>query len=147
MRKIDNFKGEYYFLSNFYPAHTEYEGLKYLNSEAAFQAAKCKDENIRILFTKLPPNQAKSKGRKVELRDNWDDIRDEVMYDIVYNKFLQNEDLKEKLLNTGGIYLEEGNWWHDNYWGQCNCYRCRNIHGLNKLGKILMQVRDELRGE
>jgi len=69
------------------------------------------------------------------------------MYDIVYNKFSQNEDLKEKLLNTGEIYLEEGNWWHDNYWGQCNCYRCRNIHGLNKLGKILMQVRDELRGD
>ena len=36
---IDSFSGEYDFLSNFYNCPVEYEGITYLNSEAAFQAA------------------------------------------------------------------------------------------------------------
>lgn len=39
--KIDSFKGKYFFLSNFYMADVEYNGIKYLNNEAAFQAQKC----------------------------------------------------------------------------------------------------------
>ena len=41
MNKIDSFKDEYFFLSNFYEAPVEYDGLKYGSSEAAFQAQKC----------------------------------------------------------------------------------------------------------
>lgn len=37
--------------------------------------------------------------------------------------------------------IVEGNYWHDNYWGNCTCDKCKNIEGQNKLGKILMKIR------
>jgi len=55
-RKIDKFRGEYYFLSNFYPAHVEYDGIVYKNNEAAFQAQNARDKrtrsNLQILTTR-----------------------------------------------------------------------------------------------
>ena len=70
------------------------------------------------------------------------------MYEICKAKFLQNEDLRIRLLATGDEYLEEGTTgWHDNYWGNCECEKCKNIEGKNTLGKILMRVRKELRDE
>jgi len=49
------------------------------------------------------------------------------------------------LLATGDTKLLEGNRWHDNFWGNCDCPNCRDKPGLNYLGKILMRVRLELR--
>lgn len=134
---INEFKGKYYFLSNFYSAPVEYDGLLYQNNEAAFQSAKCINKKDREQFINLPPNEAKRLGRRVKLRNDWEEIKDQVMYDIVKDKFTRNKDLKEKLLATGDKYLEEGNWWKDYYWGVCNG------KGQNKLGAILMRVRDE----
>ena len=51
--------------------------------------------------------------------------------------------LKEnKLLESSNYYLIEGNNWHDNYWGKCYCAKCTKIDGQNKLGAILMKLRD-----
>ena len=47
---IDNFRGKYYFLSNFYNAPVEYEGILYTNNEAAFQSAKLKNKNLRTNY-------------------------------------------------------------------------------------------------
>lgn len=135
---ISSFRGEYAFLSNFYSAKVEFEGLIYFNSEAAFQAMKCKYYDDRIAFTKLDASQAKKKGRRISLRSDWELVKDDYMYKIVKAKFEQNSDLKQKLLDTRDSYLEEGNTWGDNYWGVCYGF------GMNKLGKILMKVRDEL---
>ena len=63
------------------------------------------------------------------------------MYEICKAKFTQNEDLKEKLLATGNDILEEGNTWGDRVCGTVNGV------GENRLGKILMRVREELRNE
>ena len=63
------------------------------------------------------------------------------MYELCKAKFTQNEDLKEKLLATGNDILEEGNTWGDRVWGTVNGV------GENRLGKILMRVREELRNE
>ena len=60
------------------------------------------------------------------------------MYLICRAKFFQNEDLGQKLMNTGDAVLIEGNYWGDRYWGVCNG------EGQNKLGKILMKIREEL---
>lgn len=52
---------------------------------------------------------AKREGYKVKLRENWEDIKIDVMYQIVLAKFSQNEFLKQKLIATGREWLEEGN--------------------------------------
>ena len=71
--------------------------------------------------------------------EDWEEVKDQIMYEICLAKFTQNEELKEKLLATGNEELVEGNTWHDTYWGVCN------RRGKNKLGKILMRVRSELK--
>lgn len=62
MDVIDEFKGKYYFLSNFYSAPVMYQGITYQNNEAAFQAMKVTDKSIHLEFSDLPPNLAKGKG-------------------------------------------------------------------------------------
>ena len=138
---ITEFRCKYYFLSNFYSAPIKYDGITYQNNEAAFQSAKVIDYNNRFKFANLDPSKAKRLGRRVQLRHDWDEVKFEVMYDVVKAKFSQNEKLKQKLLNTGDKYLEEGNTWGDKIWGTVNG------KGQNHLGKILMRVRDELKGE
>lgn len=136
MKTIDHFKGKYYFLSNFYPAPVVYNGITYKNNEAAFQAQK---EPWRAAeFANLQPNEAKRRGRRANLRTDWEDVKDQIMYDIVLDKFRRNPDLEEKLIATGNTELIEGNDWGDTYWGVCEG------KGKNKLGKILMEVRSEI---
>ena len=67
------FRGKYAYLSNFYEAPVEYDGLVYQNSEAAFQAQKCIDRKDREMFTRLNPSEAKKAGRKVQLRKDWEE--------------------------------------------------------------------------
>lgn len=130
---IKEFKGKYFFLSNFYMADVEYNGIKYLNNEAAFQAQKCPERAKE--FSALDPSQAKRKGRKIKLRPDWENVKYGIMFDIVIAKFKQNPELLDKLIKTGTSQLVEGNTWGDTTWG---VYRHK---GKNYLGRILMQVR------
>lgn len=141
---ISEFKGKYFFLSNFYAVPVDYDGITYQNNEAAFQAAKCfvsgdPDETVRLRkrFENLDPSSAKRLGRKVPLREDWEEVKDRVMYEVCCCKFDQNSDLLEKLLKTGDEELIEGNTWGDRIWGVCGG------SGQNRLGKILMQIRKE----
>lgn len=135
---IDSFRGQYYFLSNFYyPSRVIYEDWIYVTVEHAFQAAKTNDFYERIpIFLSLDPTKAKQLGRLVTLREDWEEVKDEIMYNLVTQKFTQSNYLKRKLLETHPQELIEGNWWGDTYWGVC-----RGV-GQNKLGKILMEVRE-----
>jgi predicted NAD-dependent protein-ADP-ribosyltransferase YbiA (DUF1768 family) len=54
-------------------------------------------------------------------------------------------ELREKLLATGDAWLEEGNHWHDNFWGVCHCIDCQDEMGWNHLGKLLMKIRADIR--
>lgn len=134
---INKFEGQYRWLSNFWHCKVEYEGQSYQSSEAAFQAAKTLDENKRQMFEHVTAGQSKKMGRKLELRPDWEKVKDDVMYNVLKCKFDQNTKLKEKLINTGDSELVEGNWWGDQYWGVCRG------EGQNKLGKILMKLRKE----
>lgn len=136
---IDSFRGKYFFLSNFFEAPIEYEGLTYRNNEAAFQAAKVIDKKLREEFSTLNPSEAKRKGRRVSLRPDWEQVKNRVMYEVCLAKFTQNPELKTKLLETGDIKLEEGNTWGDKTWGTVNG------KGENRLGKILMKIREDLK--
>lgn len=140
MEVIREFIDAYAFLSNFYHSPVKYRNLIYLNAEAAFQAQKESCEKDKEQYTRMNPAQAKLVGRNCNLREDWEEIKEQTMYEIVKAKFTQNEALARLLLATGDAYLEEGNWWHDTTWGVCNGV------GQNKLGKILMRVREELDG-
>lgn len=115
---IDRFTDEYFFLSNFFESKVTYEGITYLNNEAAFQSMKTLDENERRTFAELEPDAAKKAGRKISLRSDWEDVKTELMYEICKAKFTQNNDLAEKLLATGDEELVEGNNWNDKIWGK-----------------------------
>lgn len=140
--QINEFRGYYRFLSNFYPAIIEYEEIIYPTAEHAYQAAKTFDQEERLYISKLSsPGSAKRYGKKIKLRDDWNKVKLYVMYDICYKKFTDfdnNPDLIIKLLFTHPKELIEGNKWNDTFWGICNGV------GQNFLGKILMKIREEL---
>ncbi len=147
---IDSFSGIYRFLSNFYPIEVLGPGgFTYPTTEHAFQAAKTKVmDEIHDIRSAATPGDAKGIGRSVTLRPDWEFIKDYTMLTLLRRKFgLMNQDvggqaskdLGKKLLATGDAELIEGNTWNDKYWGVCNG------EGQNKLGKMLMLVRSELK--
>ena len=146
MNKITSFKDEHRFLSNFYQSPVAFGELTYPNAEAAFQAQKCEKEEDKVKYTLVKnPVVAKRMGKKEpNLPENWRDISYGIMLDIIRAKFSLPE-MKEKLLATGDAELVEGNNHHDNIWGDCTCPRCAAKLGQNRLGKILMQVREGLK--
>lgn len=99
-KKIDCFDGEYRFLSNFSNDIVHFKGLLFLNSEAAFQAQKCVVEEDKRQFCDLQPGRAKRLGRKVMLRKDWEQVKDDIMYEVVRAKFLQHPALAQQLLDT-----------------------------------------------
>ena len=138
---INQFDKEWAFLSNFYPREIEFEGIIYPTNEHFFQAMKTLDINERkAIANASTPGLAKKMGRSVSLRPDWEDIKDDVMLEGLYRKFADDE-LADWLLDTGDEELVEGNWWHDRYWGVCDGV------GQNKLGKLLMKVRSEIKKE
>ena len=146
---INNFDGDYAFLSNFYPSRIiydeEYGHVIYADTvEHAFQAAKTlipeEREEIRKAET---PGKAKRMGRAVTLRPDWEEVKTDVMRECLRSKF-RFAPLAIDLINTGDEELVEGNTWHDNCWGNCTCEQCANKPGENRLGKLLMEIRKEL---
>lgn len=140
MSKITQFRGNYYFLSNFSDYPVQLDGLTYLNGEAAFQAGKVTTHNERLAFVGIPPNIAKSKGRKVKLRSDWEAIKVDRMRQVIDAKF-SDPKLAKLLDQTGDAELLEGNNWHDKIWGVDSV----TLQGQNQLGKILMAKREQLR--
>ena len=135
---IDAFVGDYYFLSNFYETTVTFDGITYQNNEAAFQAQKTLLPEERKQFAFLNPQAAKRAGRHLKLREDWETVKFDLMYEICKAKFTQHPELAEKLLATGEEELIEGNDWGDRIWGAVNG------QGQNNLGKILMRIRGEL---
>ena len=119
------------------------DNVVYTTNEHFFQAMKSLNPKERQAIVLAPtPGKAKRLGRKVSLRKDWEDIKEEVMLTGLRHKF-SNPELRKKLLATGNEELIEGTTWHDNYWGICDCKTCGG-QGKNRLGKLLMQVREEL---
>jgi ribA/ribD-fused uncharacterized protein len=138
MNEIKGFQGEHRFLSNFYPCIVAFDGLVYQSSEAAYQAQKAVDEEVRGRFTTINAREARTLGRHIILRTDWEMEKLNVMYRILREKF-SKEPLQGMLLSTKDAYLEETNYWHDTFWG------VYNGKGENHLGRLLMLVRDELK--
>lgn len=143
---IDEFKGDNNYLSNFAPySFTDENGVEWPTSEHYFQAHKTLDEKEREWVRSAPtPGSAKKRGRKVTLRPDWDQVKDEIMFIAIRLKFEQYPWIARKLQETGDKILIEGNYWHDNYWGQCKCDKCKDKLGKNRLGFALMKLREYL---
>lgn len=139
--RIMTFRGGFYYLSNFFETYIAYKGLVFTNSEAAFQSQKTYNSQDWEKFTSMSASEAKRAGRRSYLREDWEDVKDSIMREVIKAKFDCNPILKEALLNTGNKYLEEGTTWHDHYWGTCEGV------GRNRLGTMLMQLRDEYKAE
>lgn len=80
----------------------------------------------------IPIQQSIENG--VTLREDWDDVKVQIMQDILLQKFTQNEHCKQTLLQTNHRILVE-NSPRDKFWG----------NPLNMLGKTLMKVREIIR--
>lgn len=140
---ITRFTGDYGFLSNFFVSPFPYGRIAWPTVEHAFQAHKTLDPAARAAIASLPTaREAKKAGRALDLRPDWEQIRKQVMLDLLIAKFRHYPKLARRLAETGGQPLVEGNAWHDQYWGSCNCGQpaCQQP-GLNYLGQLLMAVR------
>ena len=147
---IKEFQGEYRWLSNFWssvehPVIVEYEGKTYETVEKAYQAAKTENLELRDQISRLDsPGKAKRfyRDRKGDIRSDWNDINVEIMEDLTRQKFSEDY-YKRKLLATGDEEIQEGNYWGDSHWG----VDLKTGRGENRLGKIIMKVREELADE
>ncbi len=136
---IYGFFGDYHFLSNMHPAQVILDRIVYPTSEHAYVSEKTHNISLKHTIAMLPSgHDAKAFGRTVQLREGWNSYKITAMRRILVIKF-QDPVLRQKLLDTGDLYLEETNTWQDTFWG---VYRGT---GMNMLGKLLMSVRNEIR--
>ncbi len=133
---------DYGFLSNFAAAPILLDGALWPTTEHYYQAQKFLDptwrERIRQAAT---PGVAKdlSWSSGAPVRSDWNDVRDAAMLIALRAKFSQHADLRARLFATGDAYLAEHTT-NDRYWGDGG-----DGSGVNRLGQMLMQVREELR--
>jgi ribA/ribD-fused uncharacterized protein len=141
---INEFQGEYRWLSNFFIGEPlRVLGMTFQTSEHMYQALKTTDPvEVKAVLSCQSPGEAKRLGKTLTLREDWDSVKDRAMELCVGHKFAANPNLTERLLATGSTYLLEGNTWHDNYWGGCQCDKCAFLDWHNKLGYTLMRYRD-----
>lgn len=141
MTVIDTFKGDFEFLSNFFPSVIYVNGKRYATVEHAYQAMKAiTNEHHELIRDAKTPGIAKMLGRSIPVRHDWDEVKISVMRDLVRKKF-ENPFLRPLLLATEDAMLVEGNYWHDEFWG----VYIKTGKGENWLGRILMEIRDEIR--
>jgi ribA/ribD-fused uncharacterized protein len=144
---IDSFTGPYRFLSNFFLCQVTFEGEVYASTEHAYQAAKFAPRERGRFRADIGPGTAKAEAHTLKeqglLRPDWQDVNLGIMEDLLRQKFAKPT-LRGMLLATRPNQLEEGNHWHDNFYGKCYCARCLGKKDpQNHLGKLLMKIREE----
>jgi len=157
---IKEFRGEHYFLSNYYTAPFLWRNHEFQSGEQAFAFAKTffavddKPKNYQGKFVSEAeyfqayimkaetPGDAKKLGRQVQINvDQWDKHKVMYMREIVHAKFGGVPGLAGQLINTGACLLVEGNNWGDKFWGRCLDKSTGKMVGLNTLGTLLMEER------
>ncbi|MDJ1471979.1 NADAR family protein [Xanthocytophaga flava] len=128
--------------SNFALYPIKLKGKMWPTSEHYFQAQKFVDTPYEETIRKaISPMKAAELGRtrKVKFRRDWDSVKDNIMYEAIKAKFTQHTELAELLLKTGDVRIIEHTE-NDSYWGDGG-----DRSGKNKLGKLLMKLREELK--
>lgn len=143
-----------YEFSNFYMCEFELKGIKFDSSEKAFMYSKAmlfedKEIAVQILKSKSP-KECKKLGRKVRGFDEklWNEKREKYMKIILNAKFRSSEKLKNKLLSTGDKIIVECSPF-DKVWGiginVDELFEGKKWKGENKLGYLLMEIRDNIK--
>ena len=130
--------------SNFAPYPIAIDGQEWPTSEHYFQAQKFLDSERRerIRHTPSPMIAAHlGRDRKARLRADWEEVKLDVMRKAVRAKFTQHEDIRRLLLDTGNATIVEHTT-NDRFWGDGG-----DGSGKNWLGRILMEIRSELRNK
>lgn len=150
---ISEFDGDYCFLSNFFLVDIEIDRITYPSVEHAYMAGKSDDPNwkIRCADKRLQGRQIKQLGQNVKLKSDWSEFKVPHMKRCLEKKFAK-QPLKSWLLETGEEELQEGNYWGDIFWGVSTVtkyFKKRDKfvfkgEGENNLGKLLMEIRQEL---
>ncbi len=131
--------------SNFSPHGIELQGMNWPTVEHYYQAQKfvgtADAALIPVIHAVQTPDQAAALGRDRtrKVRPDWAGVKTQVMQIAVLKKFLTHTDIQAILISTGDQLLVE-NSQTDYYWG-CG----RDKTGQNHLGKIIMNVRQEIR--
>jgi ribA/ribD-fused uncharacterized protein len=143
---IKEFRGENWFLSNFFITPVTFRGIVYPSSENAYMSAKSDDPQWKAYCANpnITPADAKENAKYIRLVNDWHILKFIVMEECLRSKF-ENPTLREKLLATGTQNIQEGNWWGDRIWG-VDLKENPNI-GENHLGRLLMKIRDELKAK
>lgn len=134
--------GDFGYLSNFAPYPVNLKGKTWPTSEHYFQAQKFAgtEHEREIRMAKTPKRAAQlGRDRGKPLRRDWERVKDSVMRDAVLAKFEQHPDIRQQLIATGEATLVEHTA-NDDYWGDGG-----DGHGKNMLGRILMEVREQLK--
>ena len=142
--------------SNMHEAKIQVDGITFPTVEHYFQWSKAKmfgdaDAQAKILKT-ASPKSVKSYGKKVKGFDEeaWSAKKDEIMRTAVRAKLVQHPDIRKKLLDTGTRPIAEADP-RGKYWGigtSADTSKAKDVTrwpGQNKLGKILMELRSELK--
>ncbi len=144
------YEQDFYVLSNFSSFNLRWKGNTFPTSEHAYHWEKFDSHpnawnaggSIASQILRAPSAHEAFKiaeGCKPRRRPDWDDVKVDIMRDILRAKAAQHEYVRRKLLATGERELVE-NSWRDSYWGWGP-----NRDGQNMLGKLWMEVRAELR--
>jgi len=140
---IKQFQKENRWLSNFAPCTIILDDITYRSVEHAYMSAKSDDIKWKhFCRDTYKPGDVKKESKKIKLRNDWDNIKVDVMRRCIDQKFDQ-EPYRSKLINTEDQYIQEGNFWGDKFWGVC----MKTGVGDNVLGKLIMDKRNKLKGE
>ena len=134
----------YYYFTNFYRASIELDGYVWPTTEHYFQAQKFFGTPYYDYIRSLPtPREAFQVSRLPQaaecVRGDWPRVKKQIMLKALRAKFIQDEQLRQLLLDTKDVDLVEHTR-NDSYWGDGG-----DGSGQNQLGKLLMQVRKEIK--
>lgn len=137
---ITAFRGRWTRLGNYSSCVVFYHGHAYQSVEHAYQAQKSTSLSIqKIIRDCATPAIAKRVARQQELRPDWEKVKLGIMRELLVEKFVQEPE-RSILISTEDATLIEGNWWNDQFWGECPLGT-----GQNWLGRLLMDIRPLLR--
>ena len=129
-----------------------YEGIKFYSAETAFQYKKAsmngQHEEAKKVQKMSDSYQAKRACKDIKENEEWRQKKEKVMKEILEEKFKQNINMKQKLIQTGNSKLLEGT--SDKFWGsgipiaKYKSINQKNIPGKNILGNMLSEIRKKM---